>query len=187
MNTRSPVTVLRIRPRTLGGVIFMIALGGESYLMSLHTSVASTAPDISPKPEMVLATPDVRAINGHPAATTQPAPANRTIPAPAEPIAKLQIPSAQPKSIEQHSVVSADLPVIAPTTGSADERAAVLKRVESLELQSIILSDAHHACIINGVTCEVGQQVDSFTVETITSNSVTVSLGIYRFDLAVAP
>jgi type IV pilus assembly protein PilO len=64
-----------------------------------------------------------------------------------------------------------------------EQRAAALKGVAGLELQSVQLNDTDASCMINGMTCKEGQEIDGFTVETIAPRSVTVSSGIYRFEL----
>jgi len=54
---------------------------------------------------------------------------------------------------------------------------------QSLTLQSIIHSGARKACMINNTLYLEGQQVDPFTIEKITPNSVVVKTGVYRFEL----
>lgn len=63
------------------------------------------------------------------------------------------------------------------------ERLAVLKSVQELQLQSVVHSDARKACMINNTLYKEGQQVNGFTVEKISSNSVVVKSGAYRFEL----
>jgi len=188
METKPPVTVLRISPRTLGGAILITALAAESYLMSLHTTAASVVPDLSARPAIVAPTSAANGISDHPvgisqAAAVNPPPVTHTETAPTP----LRPPSAlKSKPVEQPALEPAgDSPIPAPTSGSTDERAAALKGVQSLELQSILTDDGHRSCIINNVTCAEGQRIDGFIVETIAKGSVTVSMGVYRFDLAI--
>lgn len=186
MEPKSPVTVLRISPRTLGGAILITALAGESYLMSLHTTAASVVPDISPRPAIVVPTAAVSGISDHPVGSPQSAPVNPLPAAHTESAPTLQLTPGDLKSKPVPAPEPAgNSPIAAPTSGSTDERAAALKGVQSLELQSILTDDGHKSCIINNVTCQEGQRIDGFTVETIARGSVTVSMGVYRFDLAV--
>jgi hypothetical protein len=64
-----------------------------------------------------------------------------------------------------------------------EERVAALKAVQSLQLQSVMYSDARKACMINNVMYREGQQVDNFTVDKINATSVVVRAGLYRFEL----
>jgi hypothetical protein len=65
-----------------------------------------------------------------------------------------------------------------------EERQAVLKTVQGLQLQSII-SGTRKACMINNMMYQEGQQVSSLTLEKITPNSVIVKSGVYRFELKI--
>lgn len=65
----------------------------------------------------------------------------------------------------------------------AEERAAVLKAVQELQLQSIMHGENRRACMINNTLYSEGQQVESFTIEKITPDSVIVKNGSYRFEL----
>ena len=65
----------------------------------------------------------------------------------------------------------------------AEERAAVLKAVQELQLQSIMHGENRRACMINNTLYSEGQQVESFTIEKITPDSVIVKSGSYRFEL----
>ncbi|MCC6424722.1 MAG: general secretion pathway protein GspB [Phycisphaerales bacterium] len=65
----------------------------------------------------------------------------------------------------------------------AEERAAVLKSVQELQLQSIMCGESRRACMINNTLYGEGQQVESFTIEKITPDSVIVKNGSYRFEL----
>jgi hypothetical protein len=64
-----------------------------------------------------------------------------------------------------------------------EERVAMLKAVQGLQLQSIMYSENRRACMINNSLFREGQSVDQFTVETITASSVVVKNGPYRFEL----
>ncbi len=65
----------------------------------------------------------------------------------------------------------------------SEERAAVLKAVQELQLQSIMHGTNRRACMINNTLYSEGQQVESFTIEKITPDSVIVKNGSYRFEL----
>jgi hypothetical protein len=64
-----------------------------------------------------------------------------------------------------------------------EERQAVLRGVQNLQLQSVIASDRSKSCMINNVLYTEGQQVEAFTVERIAPNAVIVRHGAYRFEL----
>ena len=64
-----------------------------------------------------------------------------------------------------------------------EERLAVLKAVQGLQLQSVMHSDANKACMINNALYQEGQQVESFTIEKINPKGVIVKNGAYRFEL----
>ena len=64
-----------------------------------------------------------------------------------------------------------------------EERVAMLKAVQSLRLQSIMYSETRSACMINDTMYREGEQVDVFTVEKVTANSVIIKGGVYRFEL----
>lgn len=64
-----------------------------------------------------------------------------------------------------------------------EERAAALKSVAALSLQSIMHSGTHKACMINSQLYKEGQQVDGFTIDRISPDSVIVRTGAYRFEL----
>ncbi|HEX8521872.1 MAG TPA: hypothetical protein VF669_06410 [Tepidisphaeraceae bacterium] len=63
-----------------------------------------------------------------------------------------------------------------------EERAAVVKAVQTLQLQSI-MSGKKSACMINNTLYTEGQQVNQFTVEKISNGVVIVRSGQYRFEL----
>jgi len=64
-----------------------------------------------------------------------------------------------------------------------DERQAVLRSVQNLQLQSVMSSDKNKSCMINNVLYTEGQQVDQFTVEKISPNAVIVRNAAFRFEL----
>ena len=64
-----------------------------------------------------------------------------------------------------------------------EERIAVLKAVNGLQLQSVMHSDARKSCMINNSLYLEGQQVEEFTIEKISPNAVIVRKGSYRFEL----
>ena len=64
-----------------------------------------------------------------------------------------------------------------------EERVAMLKAVQSLQLQSIMYSETRKACMVNDTMYREGQSIDAFTIEKITQTSVIVKSGVYRFEL----
>lgn len=64
-----------------------------------------------------------------------------------------------------------------------EERLAVLKAVQGLQLQSVIVSGNRKNCMINNTLFSEGEQVNEFIVERISPNSVIVKSGAYRFEL----
>ena len=55
--------------------------------------------------------------------------------------------------------------------------------MQNLALQSVIVSDARSACMINRTLYTEGQQVDIFTIERITPTAVIVKANGFRFEL----
>jgi len=64
-----------------------------------------------------------------------------------------------------------------------EEKAAMLKALQGLQLQSVISMGAKSTCMVNNAMYREGQKVEDFTIEKITSNSVIVRNGTYRFEL----
>jgi hypothetical protein len=64
-----------------------------------------------------------------------------------------------------------------------EERVAILKAVNGLQLQSVMHSEARKSCMINNALYTEGQQVDAFLIEKIAPNCVVVRNGQYRFEL----
>jgi hypothetical protein len=64
-----------------------------------------------------------------------------------------------------------------------EERVAILKAVNGLQLQSVMHSDARKSCMINNALYTEGQTVETFLVEKIAPNTVIVRNGQYRFEL----
>jgi uncharacterized protein HemX len=64
-----------------------------------------------------------------------------------------------------------------------EERQAALKGVQTLQLQSVIVSGDRKACMINNTMYRESQQVNGFTVESIKTGAVVVRSGSYRFEL----
>ena len=64
-----------------------------------------------------------------------------------------------------------------------EERQAVLRSVQNLQLQSVMSSDKSKSCMINNVLYTEGQQVEQFTVEKISPNAVIVRNAAFRFEL----
>jgi len=85
----------------------------------------------------------------------------------------------------RHSVQkpSADKLSEAVTKKREEERLAALKAVQTLQLQSIMVSESRKAAMINNTLVQEGQQVDEFSVEKINPGAVVVRTGAYRFEL----
>lgn len=66
------------------------------------------------------------------------------------------------------------------------QRQEALQAVQELSLQSILVSGNSSACMINNKMYQEGEQVNSFLVEKISSGSVVVRKGPYRFELKMA-
>jgi hypothetical protein len=66
-----------------------------------------------------------------------------------------------------------------------EERLAVIRAVNSLQLQSIMSGKTRNSCMINNALYTEGQQVEQFTVEKVSPNSVIVRYGSYRFELKI--
>ncbi len=64
-----------------------------------------------------------------------------------------------------------------------EERSAALKAVSTLSLQSVMHSGNLKSCMINNQLYKEGQQVDVFTIDRISPESVIVRSGAYRFEL----
>jgi hypothetical protein len=64
-----------------------------------------------------------------------------------------------------------------------EERVAIRKAVEGLQLQSIMCGDTRKACMINNTLYREGQTVENFTIEKISPSTVEVKNGPYRFQL----
>jgi hypothetical protein len=200
MEKSSRITVRRLRPRTLGGALLLIALGGESYLMSLHTAAASYQSSVRPQVSVVQTAavapkpalpPNLPAIAGttvlHTVPSTGPTTAPTTTLTPTPATIAVQSEARKPSPLTKPAVALETASAVpAPIGNTANDRAVALKAFEALQLQSILIGDTRRSCVINNVTCEEGEQIDGFTVEVIASASVTVSTGIYRFDLAVS-
>jgi hypothetical protein len=64
-----------------------------------------------------------------------------------------------------------------------EERQAVIKSVQALQLQSVMSGSSQKACMINNTLFREGQTVDGFSIEKISAGSVVVRQGQYRFEL----
>lgn len=64
-----------------------------------------------------------------------------------------------------------------------EERLAIKKAAESLQVQSIMFSESRRGCMINNRIFAEGQSFDDFTVEKISPTTVIVKNGPYRFEL----
>jgi hypothetical protein len=64
----------------------------------------------------------------------------------------------------------------------AEQRLAVLKEYQALQLQSIMCGKVS-TCMINNTLYKEGQQVNGFVIDKITKDTVSVKQGAWRFDL----
>lgn len=76
-----------------------------------------------------------------------------------------------------------DVAELAARKRKEEERQAVLKAVQTLQLQSVMSGAASRSCMINNVLYREGQVVEGFTVEKISPNSVILKQNAYRFEL----
>jgi Tfp pilus assembly protein PilO len=67
-----------------------------------------------------------------------------------------------------------------------NDRLAMLRELEKLQLQSVCDSGEHPTCMIDNRLCHEGEQVDGFTIEQINATGAVVRNGGYRFELKVA-
>lgn len=63
-----------------------------------------------------------------------------------------------------------------------EERAAAVAAVQSLKLQSVLYG-AQRAALMNNKLVQEGGEIDGFTIDQITQDSVIVRSGVYRFEL----
>jgi predicted nucleic acid-binding Zn ribbon protein len=66
-----------------------------------------------------------------------------------------------------------------------EEKLAIRKAAEGLQLQSIMYSDTRKACMINNTLYREGQNAGDFTVDKISPATVDVHNGPYRFQLRI--
>lgn len=64
-----------------------------------------------------------------------------------------------------------------------EQRAAVLKAAQGLQLQSVVIRGSRKACMINNTLYQEGEAVDGFLVEKINPNAVVVHKDAFRFEL----
>ncbi len=65
----------------------------------------------------------------------------------------------------------------------AEQRQAVIKAYQTLQLQSIMYGEKNRSCMINNTLYREGQQVNGFIIEKIVTDGVSVKQGAWRFDL----
>ncbi|HEX3357221.1 MAG TPA: hypothetical protein VHS31_09640 [Tepidisphaeraceae bacterium] len=65
----------------------------------------------------------------------------------------------------------------------AEQRQAVIKAYQTLQLQSIMYGETNRSCLINNTLYREGQQVNGFVIEKIATDGVSVKQGVWRFDL----
>jgi hypothetical protein len=189
MKPVSKATLLRFHPRSLGAALLVAALAGESYLMSQHNSVAAAREEVVSQSVPVVLAPPLRLPVEPACSQAEFDQAEQTLARLADVSSTSQIPLSQLKS----NPFQQDIPALTGGGGAGtpavarpqDNRAEVLNAVASLELESVAVSDTHRSCTINNVPFEEGQQVNGFTIETIANGCVTVSRGIYRFELTL--
>jgi len=63
-----------------------------------------------------------------------------------------------------------------------EERNAAIAAVKSIKLQSVLYG-SQRAALMNNKLVQEGGEIDGFTVEQITADSVIVRSGVYRFEL----
>jgi hypothetical protein len=184
MQAAARVTIRRLHPRTLGGVLLVLALAAESYMMSRHTAAGSAREALAMRSPPVRVAPLACAALGPACSAAAFDEAEQTLEKFTNSTSIRQIPLSQLKSnpFQQESSSTGGA---AGNTPVAVDRAAVLNAVASLELESVAISQTRRSCTINNTACEEGQQIDGFTIETIANGSVTVSRGIYRFELTL--
>jgi hypothetical protein len=68
----------------------------------------------------------------------------------------------------------------------AEQREAVLKQYQTLQLQSIMFGGKNRSCLINNTMYREGQVVNGFTIEKISADTVSVKQDAWRFDLKMA-
>jgi hypothetical protein len=66
-----------------------------------------------------------------------------------------------------------------------EERLALLKAVQQLQLQSIMYGDTRSACMINNTMQREGQTIEGFVIEKISPTTVIVKNAAYRFELKI--
>lgn len=64
-----------------------------------------------------------------------------------------------------------------------EERVAILKAVQGLDLQSVMHGEARKTCMINNSLYQEGQEVQGFVIEKINPKAIVVKNGPYRFEL----
>jgi len=96
-----------------------------------------------------------------------------------------QIPLAALKSnpFRGTSVIAAPGGPSAARRRMEDQRESALRAVEGLQLQSVLVNDKNRSCLINNGLYVEGQSVDQFVIERITTGSVIIRSGVYRFEL----
>jgi hypothetical protein len=67
-----------------------------------------------------------------------------------------------------------------------EEHARVVKAVQGLQLQTIVVRANKKACMISNTLVEEGETIGDFTVEKISSGSVVVKSAGYKFELRMA-
>lgn len=84
--------------------------------------------------------------------------------------------TANPKSTD-------DVDEVAARKRKDEQRQSVLKAVQNLQLQSVLVSEKNRSCMINNALYLEGQQVDQFVIERVAPGAVVVRNGVYRFEL----
>ena len=67
-----------------------------------------------------------------------------------------------------------------------EEHANIVKAVQGLQLQTVVIRANKKACIINNMMYQEGDTLDKFTLVKIDPNAVIVKSGSYKFELKMA-
>ncbi len=101
-----------------------------------------------------------------------------------------QIPLSDLKANPFHSMAAkpepGEDPVEIARIKKEAERAALIKTVGAMQLQSIVIRQNKKACMINNTMYQEGDTVDNFSVEKINQGGVIVKSGSYRFELKMS-
>lgn len=98
--------------------------------------------------------------------------------------AQTQVPLSELKSNPFRELApKADAPVAKNNDDEAKEHAKVVNAVAELHLQSIMRGGKYKACMINNTLYKEGEQVGIFTLRQVSTGTVVIESGKYRFEL----